>query len=140
MTAKLSGRIILLLSQRHLTPPTFHTLIKTSHHPQLLPTTSDQHQKSILAMAITTGSMISAIARRQAAGCGLLRRCARPVAPFKPMLRPQNFRCFSVSGSRAWHTVEMSEPDLASLKVNQSRLMEDIHYTCSWGTGERWGT
>lgn len=33
----------------------------------------------------------------------------------------------------------MSEQDLASLKVNQNRLMEDIHYTCSWGTGERWG-
>lgn len=35
--------------------------------------------------------------------------------------------------------MEMSEQDIAALKVNQSRLMEDIHYTCSFGTGERWG-
>jgi len=33
----------------------------------------------------------------------------------------------------------MKEEDLKSLKVNQDRLMEDIHYTCQWGAGERWG-
>lgn len=27
----------------------------------------------------------------------------------------------------------------SSLRVNQDRLMRDIHYTCQWGTGERWG-
>lgn len=37
------------------------------------------------------------------------------------------------------HTKEMDEELLGSLKVNQSRLMEDIHYTCQWGKGERWG-
>lgn len=35
--------------------------------------------------------------------------------------------------------MEMRDDDVASLKVNQSRLMEDIHHTCSFGTGERWG-
>ena len=25
------------------------------------------------------------------------------------------------------------------LKVNRDRLMADIHYTCQWGKGERWG-
>ncbi|ORY11610.1 hypothetical protein BCR34DRAFT_483829 [Clohesyomyces aquaticus] len=38
------------------------------------------------------------------------------------------------------HTREMNEELLSSLKVNQTRLMEDIHYTCQWGTGEKWGS
>lgn len=33
----------------------------------------------------------------------------------------------------------MNDELLASLKVNTGRLMEDIHYSCQWGTGERWG-
>lgn len=36
-------------------------------------------------------------------------------------------------------TKEMTEQHFKDLKVNQARLMEDIHYTCKWGTGERWG-
>lgn len=45
------------------------------------------------------------------------------------------------SGTRAWrlHTKEMDEEQLSSLKVDQKRLVEDLHYTCQWGTGERWG-
>ena len=48
-------------------------------------------------------------------------------------------RPFSVSRQWRLHTKEMDEELLGSLKVNQSRLMEDIHYTCQWGKGERWG-
>jgi hypothetical protein len=33
----------------------------------------------------------------------------------------------------------MTEQHFKDLKVNQGRLMEDIHHTCKWGTGERWG-
>jgi hydantoinase/carbamoylase family amidase len=29
--------------------------------------------------------------------------------------------------------------EMDSLKVNQERLMNDLHHTCQWGTGERWG-
>jgi hypothetical protein len=28
---------------------------------------------------------------------------------------------------------------LGSLKIKQDRLMADIHSTCEWGKGERWG-
>ena len=28
---------------------------------------------------------------------------------------------------------------LRQLRVNQDRLMGDIHHTCQWGKGERWG-
>lgn len=33
----------------------------------------------------------------------------------------------------------MAERDLASLKIDQGRLMNDIHSTSEWGKGERWG-
>lgn len=33
----------------------------------------------------------------------------------------------------------MKKDDLNSLRVNQDRLMNDIHTTCEWGKGERWG-
>lgn len=33
----------------------------------------------------------------------------------------------------------MTDEQLASLKVNQARLMEDLHFSCQWGTGEKWG-
>lgn len=36
-------------------------------------------------------------------------------------------------------TKEMDEDALKSLKVNKERLMEDLHHTCQWGTGKRWG-
>jgi len=47
----------------------------------------------------------------------------------------------SLSRSSQWqlHTKEMNEDMLRSLKVNRQRLMEDIHHTCKWGTGQRWG-
>ena len=47
----------------------------------------------------------------------------------------------SFSNSPRWQirTKEMNDDLLRDLKVNQGRLMEDIHYTCQWGPGERWG-
>ncbi|KAE9961360.1 hypothetical protein BLS_002339 [Venturia inaequalis] len=33
----------------------------------------------------------------------------------------------------------MSESDMNTLRVDESRLMADLHWTCQWGTGERWG-
>ncbi len=37
---------------------------------------------------------------------------------------------------RSW---ELDEFRLKQLKVNQTRLMQELHHTCQWGTGERWG-
>ncbi|KIW01126.1 hypothetical protein, variant [Verruconis gallopava] len=34
---------------------------------------------------------------------------------------------------------DMAEQDLNALRVREDRLMGDIHYTCQWGTGQRWG-
>ncbi|OIW32956.1 amidase [Coniochaeta ligniaria NRRL 30616] len=33
----------------------------------------------------------------------------------------------------------LSDADIGRLKVNQKRLMEDLHHTCTWGTGKKWG-
>lgn len=43
-------------------------------------------------------------------------------------------RCYSIA------TKDMREADFRKVKVNQSRLMESLHDTCQWGTGERWGS
>ncbi|KAF2463491.1 amidase [Lindgomyces ingoldianus] len=56
-----------------------------------------------------------------------------------PLRTGASWRAFSASSRWQLHTKEMHEELLSSLKVNQSRLMEDIHYTCQWGTGQKWG-
>ncbi|KAF2199356.1 amidase [Delitschia confertaspora ATCC 74209] len=48
-------------------------------------------------------------------------------------------RSFSATPRWNLQTRDMNEEHLSSLRVNQCRLLEDIHYTCQWGTGERWG-
>ncbi|KAI0441375.1 hypothetical protein F4803DRAFT_419274 [Xylaria telfairii] len=65
-------------------------------------------------------------------------------------------RLASSSSSRAWlrgrcmaytprhalstQTAGSQITDIGSLKVNEGRLMETLHETCSWGTGKRWGS
>lgn len=48
-------------------------------------------------------------------------------------------RAISSTARRAIAVSEMKKDDLSSLRVNQDRLMNDIHTTCEWGKGERWG-
>lgn len=56
-------------------------------------------------------------------------------------LRGSTFSRAAFSTSPRWQirTKEMTERHFKDLKVNQKRLMEDLHHTCQWGTGERWG-
>jgi hypothetical protein len=58
-----------------------------------------------------------------------------------PALRGTAFSRAAFSTTPRWQirTKEMTEQHFKDLKVNQGRLMEDIHHTCKWGTGERWG-
>lgn len=48
-------------------------------------------------------------------------------------------RAFGASATMQLHSKEMTEEMLDSLKINQERLMADIHYTAQWGKGQRWG-
>ena len=40
---------------------------------------------------------------------------------------------------RALATAAMSDEQLSGLRVNQDRLMKDLHHSCQWGQGIRWG-
>jgi hypothetical protein len=59
--------------------------------------------------------------------------------PCRSVLGFNQGRAFGSSPRWQIRTKEMNDEHLKDLKVNQARLMEDIHHTCHWGTGERWG-
>jgi hypothetical protein len=76
-----------------------------------------------------------------------MRRCIPSIAR-SPRLYPKTIanshairhgRQFSISACRSIAVAEMTDNDFKSLKVKQDRLMADIHNTCEWGKGERWG-
>lgn len=52
-------------------------------------------------------------------------------------------RTFSHHHHAPYHPPLSASPltvgDIEKLKVDKNRLMEDLHHTCSWGTGKKWG-
>ncbi|KEQ69699.1 Zn-dependent exopeptidase [Aureobasidium namibiae CBS 147.97] len=52
----------------------------------------------------------------------------------------ENSRNSSTSAKRTKELSEMSEEEVSGLKVKEDRLMRDLHETCEWGKGERWGS
>ena len=48
-------------------------------------------------------------------------------------------RCFSISTPRRALTTELSDEEVSELRVNQDRLMKNLHHSCQWGTGVKWG-
>ena len=36
-------------------------------------------------------------------------------------------------------TTKMTESQLAEIKVNRERFWRELHETCEWGKGARWG-
>ncbi|KAI2795153.1 hypothetical protein POX_a01758 [Penicillium oxalicum] len=57
----------------------------------------------------------------------------------KPSLKSQNDRSFSTSGALAMLTTELSEAEVSALRANKERLAKDLHHSCQWGPGIRWG-
>jgi len=57
----------------------------------------------------------------------------------RPRVGCEHVRTFFNSPQWQIRTKEMNDDLMKDLKVNQARLMEDIHHTCQWGIGERWG-
>ncbi|CAG8951712.1 hypothetical protein HYFRA_00005512 [Hymenoscyphus fraxineus] len=66
-----------------------------------------------------------------------LRFLAKPRLPY--LQNAPTTRSFSISQCRAILTTEMSEKQLGAIQVNRARLWRDLHVTCEWGKGERWG-
>lgn len=54
-------------------------------------------------------------------------------------MKPEIHRSFSITVLRNIRTVEMSEQQLAGVKIDRERLWRDMHETSEWGKGERWG-
>lgn len=48
-------------------------------------------------------------------------------------------RLFSTASQWNKELRTMSEDEISGLKVQEERLMRDLHETCEWGKGERWG-
>jgi hypothetical protein len=49
------------------------------------------------------------------------------------------YRSFSTTPRRGVKTTEMSDEELAAVKIDRERLWKDLHSTCEWGKGEKWG-
>ncbi|KAE8131675.1 hypothetical protein BDV38DRAFT_263769 [Aspergillus pseudotamarii] len=61
------------------------------------------------------------------------------VLPFTRTVLTQPRRAFSVSLKQAMLTTELSEADVSALRANKDRLAKDLHHSCQWGFGIRWG-
>lgn len=67
-------------------------------------------------------------------------RCLTPLTSlaFKNPAR-LGVKQFSTSRARDMRTTEMTDGDLKGIKIDRERLWKDLHTTCEWGKGERWG-
>lgn len=66
----------------------------------------------------------------------------RCVGAYRSILlkRPQTMsRSFTTTKIREIKATQLSEKQLADLRVDKNRLWTELHETCEWGKGERWG-
>lgn len=61
------------------------------------------------------------------------------VLPFTRIGLIQPRRTFSLSLKQAMLTTELSEAEVSALRANKDRLANDLHHSCQWGFGIRWG-
>lgn len=54
-------------------------------------------------------------------------------------LKPLGHGVLGILPRRALATAAMSAEQLSGFRVNQDRLMKDLHRGCQWGQGTRWG-
>ncbi|KAH9815346.1 N-carbamoyl-L-amino acid hydrolase [Teratosphaeria destructans] len=54
--------------------------------------------------------------------------------------RWQTCRPFHATRRRSIAVLDFTEKNWSDLRIDQDRLMKDIHSTCRWGRGERWGS
>ncbi|KAH8811807.1 carboxypeptidase-like protein Ss [Xylogone sp. PMI_703] len=50
------------------------------------------------------------------------------------------YRTFTVHSLSRQRTVDMTEDQIGDLHINRDRLWEELHETCEFGKGERWGS
>lgn len=69
----------------------------------------------------------------------LLFRQSRLLRTSFPTKTTTRYRTFSNTALRRVMTADFSKTELGNLKIDRERLWRDLHYTCQWGQGERWG-
>ncbi|CAK48031.1 amidase [Aspergillus niger ATCC 13496] len=67
---------------------------------------------------------------------GILSRQTRP-AFVKPAFTPR--RAFSIIPTHTMLSTELTEAEVSALRANKERLAKDLHHSCQWGYGIRWG-
>ena len=79
--------------------------------------------------------------QRQTSSALRINRLSLPKYPTLAFRAPREgiLRTFSTTAGMNIRTTEMTEEQLAGVKIDRSRLWEELHYTCQWGPGERWG-
>jgi hypothetical protein len=66
-------------------------------------------------------------------------RTTRLVSPTNKLFSPHLYKPFSTTVYRAMLTTELSEAEVSALRANKERLANDLHESCQWGSGIRWG-
>lgn len=61
------------------------------------------------------------------------------LSALKPSSAQLSYRGFSTTISSRIRTIDMSQQDFKDVKIDRERLWSDLHTTCEWGKGERWG-
>lgn len=72
-------------------------------------------------------------------GLRTILRTIRLALPTKKPFAPHLYKPFSTTVYRAMLTTEMSEAEVSALRANKERLAIDLHESCKWGVGIRWG-
>ncbi|KAJ5088827.1 hypothetical protein N7456_012443 [Penicillium angulare] len=62
-----------------------------------------------------------------------------PFSERKTKLPSHIYKTFSTTLYRAMLTTEFSEADVSALRADKDRLAKDLHESCQWGYGIRWG-
>lgn len=62
-----------------------------------------------------------------------------PTSFWKPTSYQNIAKTFSTTAHRNMLSSELSEADVSALRVNKERLAKDLHDSCQWGFGIRWG-
>jgi hypothetical protein len=48
-------------------------------------------------------------------------------------------RCFTASTRGLIRTIDMTDAQIKDLHIDRERLWKELHETCEFGKGERWG-
>ncbi|CZT08772.1 related to n-carbamoyl-l-amino acid hydrolase [Rhynchosporium graminicola] len=70
-----------------------------------------------------------------------LRPCyiSRPILSNHSHIEPRFCRTTSSTTTRVLRSSETTDSQFQSVKIDRQRLWNDLHETCEWGKGERWG-